>query len=75
MDLAFLQPLYADGSSVVSVHLNTSRGTHDADKQIGLRWRAARRALLRSAVLGGAAFTEILPPTRCTDGVAALLRY
>ncbi|MBA0053964.1 hypothetical protein E0L36_24860 [Streptomyces sp. AJS327] len=45
MDLAFLQPLYADDSSVVSVHLDTSRLTHDADKQIELRWRAARRAL------------------------------
>ncbi|MGI5467205.1 hypothetical protein [Streptomyces sp. CA-132043] len=31
--------------------------------------------LLRSAVLGDAGFTEILPPMRCTDGVAALLRY
>lgn len=31
--------------------------------------------LLRSAVLGGAAFTELLPPARATDGVAALLRY
>ncbi|MFK4593518.1 baeRF2 domain-containing protein [Streptomyces pristinaespiralis] len=31
--------------------------------------------LLRAAALGGAAFTEILPPARATDGVAALLRY
>lgn len=31
--------------------------------------------LLRAAVLGGASFTEILPPVRATDGVAALLRY
>lgn len=31
--------------------------------------------LLRSAVLGGAAFTELLPPVNATDGVAALLRY
>ncbi|MFF9481349.1 Vms1/Ankzf1 family peptidyl-tRNA hydrolase [Streptomyces sp. NPDC014733] len=31
--------------------------------------------LLRAAVLGDASFSEILPPTRCTDGVAALLRY
>jgi hypothetical protein len=31
--------------------------------------------LMRSAVLGGVSFTEILPPTNCTDGVAALLRY
>ncbi|MEW2435088.1 hypothetical protein AB0952_13040 [Streptomyces caniferus] len=45
MDLAFVQPLYADGASVVSVHLDTSRVTHDADKQIELRWRAARRSL------------------------------
>ncbi|MFH9223738.1 baeRF2 domain-containing protein [Streptomyces lydicus] len=36
---------------------------------------SAAPLLLRSAVLGGASFTEILPPTRCTDGVAALLRY
>ncbi len=36
---------------------------------------AAAALLLRSAVLGGASFTEILPPTRCTDGVAALPRY
>ncbi|WP_255945869.1 baeRF2 domain-containing protein [Streptomyces odontomachi] len=35
----------------------------------------ARPLLLRSAVLGGASFTEILPPVRCTDGVAALLRH
>ncbi len=31
--------------------------------------------LLRAAVLGDASFSEIQPPTRCTDGVAALLRY
>jgi hypothetical protein len=31
--------------------------------------------LLRAAVLSDASFTEILPPTRCTDGVAALLRH
>ncbi|MEU5469295.1 hypothetical protein [Streptomyces lydicus] len=36
---------------------------------------SAAPLLLRSAVLGGASFTEILPPTRCTDGVAALPRY
>jgi hypothetical protein len=35
----------------------------------------ARPLLLRSAVLGGASFTEILPPTHCTDGVAALVRH
>ncbi|BBJ47171.1 hypothetical protein SSPO_098890 [Streptomyces antimycoticus] len=45
MDLAFLQPLYAGDASVVSVHLDTSRGAHDADKQIELRRRAARRSL------------------------------
>ncbi|AXK31278.1 hypothetical protein DVA86_00070 [Streptomyces armeniacus] len=47
MDLAFLQPLYADDADVVSVHLDTSRVAHDADKQIELRWRAARRSLSR----------------------------
>ncbi|MFF8373845.1 hypothetical protein ACF05W_34315 [Streptomyces lydicus] len=45
MDLAFLQPLYAGDAPVASVHLDTSRVTHDADKQIELRWRAARRSL------------------------------
>ncbi|MGP3941475.1 baeRF2 domain-containing protein [Streptomyces sp. 6N106] len=45
MDLAFLQPLYAGDASVVSVHLDTSRGAHDADKQIELRRRGARRSL------------------------------
>ncbi|MGW8375064.1 hypothetical protein [Streptomyces sp. ODS28] len=35
----------------------------------------ARTLLFRSAVLGGSSFTEILPPTRCTDGIAATLRY
>ncbi|WP_234336526.1 MULTISPECIES: Vms1/Ankzf1 family peptidyl-tRNA hydrolase [Streptomyces] len=45
MDLAFLQPLYEGDAPVVSVHLDTSRVAHDADKQIELRWRAARRSL------------------------------
>lgn len=45
MDLAFLQPLYEGDAPVVSVHLDTSRAAHDADKQIALRWRAARRSL------------------------------
>lgn len=45
MDLALLEPLYAGDASVASVHLDTSRVTHDADKQIELRWRAARRSL------------------------------
>jgi hypothetical protein len=45
MDLAFLQPLYEAEGPVASVHLDTSRSAHDADKQIELRWRAARRSL------------------------------
>ncbi|MFF7177498.1 Vms1/Ankzf1 family peptidyl-tRNA hydrolase [Streptomyces sp. NPDC008121] len=45
MDLTFLQPLYAGEGPVVSVHLDTSRSAHDADKQIELRRRAALRSL------------------------------
>ncbi|KAF4408398.1 MULTISPECIES: Vms1/Ankzf1 family peptidyl-tRNA hydrolase [Streptomyces] len=45
MDLGFLQTLYEGDAPVVSVHLDTTRTTHDADKQIELRRRAARRSL------------------------------
>ncbi|MET8579080.1 hypothetical protein [Streptomyces sp. NPDC005012] len=45
MELAFLQPLYESEGPVVSVHLDTTRSSHDADKQIELRWRSARRTL------------------------------
>lgn len=45
MDLQFLRPLYEADEPVASVHLDTSRDVHDADKQIELRWRAARRSL------------------------------
>lgn len=42
MDLQFLRPLYEGDEAVASVHLDTSRDVHDADKQIELRRRAAR---------------------------------
>ncbi|WP_448320279.1 baeRF2 domain-containing protein [Streptomyces sp. CO7] len=45
MDLEFLQPLYEADGPVASVHLDTTRSSHDAEKQIELRWRAARRSL------------------------------
>ncbi|WP_018656762.1 Vms1/Ankzf1 family peptidyl-tRNA hydrolase [Actinomadura flavalba] len=45
MDLEFLRPLYASTGPVASVHLDTSRDTADADKQIELRWRALRDRL------------------------------
>ncbi|WP_406690221.1 Vms1/Ankzf1 family peptidyl-tRNA hydrolase [Saccharopolyspora sp. ID03-671] len=45
MDLQFLRPLFDGDGDVASVHLDTSRGTADSDKQIELRWRAARSAL------------------------------
>ncbi|MFF5900630.1 Vms1/Ankzf1 family peptidyl-tRNA hydrolase [Streptomyces argenteolus] len=45
MDLAHLQPLYETDGPVVSVYLDTTRAAHDAEKQIELRWRAARRSL------------------------------
>ncbi|MEV5551351.1 hypothetical protein AB0L35_35380 [Streptomyces sp. NPDC052309] len=45
MDLQFLRPLYEGDEPVASVHLDTSRGVHDADKQIELRLRAACRSL------------------------------
>ncbi|MFE6779905.1 hypothetical protein [Streptomyces sp. NPDC057702] len=45
MDLAFLHRLYEGESPVASVHLDTSRATHDADQRIELRWRAALRSL------------------------------
>ncbi|WP_436775160.1 Vms1/Ankzf1 family peptidyl-tRNA hydrolase [Yinghuangia sp. YIM S09857] len=40
-----MQPLYDTDAPVVSVHLDTTRSAHDADKQIELRWRSARRSL------------------------------
>ncbi|MFI9193621.1 Vms1/Ankzf1 family peptidyl-tRNA hydrolase [Streptomyces californicus] len=45
MDLGFLQPLYEADAPVVSVYLDTTRSAHDADKQLELRWRAARGSL------------------------------
>ncbi|MDI3387831.1 hypothetical protein QIS99_16720 [Streptomyces sp. B-S-A8] len=35
----------------------------------------AHLLLFRAAVLGNASFSELLPPMRCQDGVAARLRY
>ncbi|MFI6578623.1 hypothetical protein ACIBFB_22795 [Nocardiopsis sp. NPDC050513] len=49
MDLGFLRPLYESGAPVASVHLDTSRGNREADKEIELRWRHLREEL---AVLG-----------------------
>jgi len=46
MDLQFLRPLFEGGGPVASVYLDTTRQTHDADKQIELWWRAARRSLV-----------------------------
>lgn len=45
MDLQFLRPVFECEGDVASVHLDTSRGPIDADKQIELRWKAARRSL------------------------------
>jgi hypothetical protein len=45
MDLQFLRPVFDCGGDVASVHLDTSRGAVDSDKQIELRWKAARRSL------------------------------
>ncbi|MCY9783705.1 hypothetical protein KIK06_07345 [Nocardiopsis sp. EMB25] len=45
MDLGFLRPLYESDAPVASVHLDTSRGTRDADKEIELRWRHLREEL------------------------------
>ncbi|MFI8195429.1 Vms1/Ankzf1 family peptidyl-tRNA hydrolase [Streptomyces sp. NPDC085942] len=45
MDLSFLQPLYDTDAPVASVHLDTTRSSHDADKRIELGWRSARGSL------------------------------
>ena len=45
MDLGFLRPLYDGDALVASVHLDTSRGSTDADREIGLRWRHLRAEL------------------------------
>ncbi|MFH9126333.1 hypothetical protein ACH4KC_02775 [Streptomyces griseoaurantiacus] len=69
MDLAFLQPLYedtGDAAPVVSVHLDTTRAAHDADKQIELRWRAARRSLAEQ----GAAEADLAVLDGAVGGVA-----
>ncbi|GAA2059240.1 Vms1/Ankzf1 family peptidyl-tRNA hydrolase [Catenulispora yoronensis] len=52
MDLTLLRPLYDGGSSapVVSVHLDTSRDDHDADKRLELTWQALRRELAGQGV-------------------------
>ncbi|WP_216349811.1 hypothetical protein [Nocardiopsis sinuspersici] len=49
-------------------------GRTHTSARAGLR-ASADAAPLRAAALGGAAFTEILPPVRATDGAASLLRY
>lgn len=65
MDLQFLRPVFDCDDAVASVHLDTGRGAVDSDKQIELRWRAARRSLTEQgapeptlaamdAVVGGA---------------------
>lgn len=49
MDLGFLRPLYESSTPVASVHIDTSRTTTDANKEIELRWRHLREEL---ALLG-----------------------
>lgn len=53
--------------------LGTGPSTFDGDPTV--LSAPAAPLLLRSAVSGGAEFTEILPPTQCADKVAAMLRY
>ncbi|NUP51240.1 MAG: hypothetical protein HOW97_28600, partial [Catenulispora sp.] len=51
MDLTLLRPLYNSAAdSIVSVHLDTSREDHDADKRLELTWQALRRELAGQGV-------------------------
>ncbi|WP_037606115.1 baeRF2 domain-containing protein [Streptacidiphilus rugosus] len=45
MELDLLRPLYEAEGPVVSVHLDTSRLDHDADKRLEVTWRDLRREL------------------------------
>lgn len=50
MDLQFLRELYKLNGPVVSVHLDTSREDHDADRRIDIEWRQLRRDLEQQGV-------------------------
>ncbi|RRO14720.1 hypothetical protein EIL87_18420 [Saccharopolyspora rhizosphaerae] len=70
MDLQFLRPLFECQGDVESVHLDTGRGAVDADKQIELRWRSARRTLAKQGAPTGslAALDEVVGGARDVPG-------